>query len=94
MTRFRPVHATVVLFTARAVTVYLWHEVALVLGVLLIDQMWRMPTLERSLPLGADWFLSLVVWPLIGAAVLLIGWVEDMAAKRPPRLWPRPASRT
>ena len=92
VTRFRPVHATVVLFNARAVTVYLWHEVALVLGVLLIDQMWRVPALENSLPLGADWFMFLVAWPLIGLAVLLIGWSEDWAAKRPRRLWPRPDS--
>lgn len=30
--RLRPVHAAVVLLNARAVTVYLWHEVALVAG--------------------------------------------------------------
>ncbi|CAM5573837.1 putative protein OS=Streptomyces aurantiogriseus OX=66870 GN=GCM10010251_59390 PE=4 SV=1 [Streptomyces aurantiogriseus] len=27
--------------------------------------------------------------PLIGVAVLVVGWAEDVAAKRPPRLWPR-----
>ncbi|WP_338702885.1 glycosyltransferase [Streptomyces sp. Q6] len=86
--RLRPVHATVVLLNARAVTVYLWHEVALVLGVLLIDQLWKVHALETALPLGADWFLFLVVWPLIGAAILLVGWVEDRAAERPVRLWP------
>ncbi|MDX3387217.1 glycosyltransferase [Streptomyces niveiscabiei] len=90
VTRLRPVHATVVLLNARAVTVYLWHEVALVLGVLLIDRMWRVRALETALPLGADWFLYLVAWPLIGAAVLLAGWAEDTAARRPVRLWPRP----
>lgn len=82
-------HAGVVLLNARAVTVYLWHEVALVLGVLLIDRMWAVPALERSLPLDAGWFLFLLVWPLIGAAVLLVGWAEDVAAGRRPRLWPR-----
>ncbi|GHB32060.1 hypothetical protein GCM10010306_026550 [Streptomyces umbrinus] len=93
VTRLRPVHAGVVLLNSRAVTVYLWHEVALLLGVLLIDRMWQVPALERSLPLDADWFLFLVGWPLIGAAVLLIGWAEDVAAKRPARLWPRPGAR-
>ncbi|WTX20223.1 acyltransferase [Streptomyces sp. NBC_00005] len=88
--RHRPLHAVVVLLNARAVTVYLWHEVALVLGVVLIDQMWRVPALENSLPLGAEWFLYLVAWPLIAVAVLLVGWSEDRAAKRPIRLWPRP----
>ncbi|MCD7442302.1 glycosyltransferase [Streptomyces lincolnensis] len=92
--RFRPVHASVVLLNARAVTVYLWHEVALVLGVVLIDRAWRVDVLERFLPLGADWFLFLLAWPLIGAAVLLIDWVEDVAARRGPRLWPRPAPGT
>nr|WP_309221700.1 acyltransferase [Streptomyces sp. Act143] len=91
VTRHRPLHATVVLLNARAVTVYLWHEVALVLGVLLIDQMWRVPALENRLPLDAGWFLYLLAWPLIALAVLLVGWCEDRAAKRPLRLWPRPA---
>ncbi|MET8471810.1 glycosyltransferase [Streptomyces sp. NPDC006422] len=89
--RLRPVHATVVLLNARAVTVYLWHEVALVLGVLLIDRMWQVPALERALPLGSQWFLFLLVWPLIGVAIVLVGWVEDLAAKRPVRLWPLPS---
>jgi len=92
--RHRPLHATVVLLNARAVTVYLWHEVALVLAVVLVDRMWGVPALENSLPLGATWFLYLVVWPLIAVAVLLVGWAEDRAAKRPARLWPRPVRRT
>ncbi|MDH6514866.1 peptidoglycan/xylan/chitin deacetylase (PgdA/CDA1 family)/glycosyltransferase involved in cell wall biosynthesis/peptidoglycan/LPS O-acetylase OafA/YrhL [Streptomyces sp. SAI-135] len=91
--RYRAVHAAVVLLNARAVTVYLWHEVALVLGVLLIDRMWRVHALETTLPLAADWFLFLLAWPLIGGAVLLTGWVEDVAARRRPRPWPRPAPR-
>ncbi|MDH6501572.1 glycosyltransferase [Streptomyces sp. SAI-083] len=88
--RYRPVHAAVVLLNARAVTVYLWHEVALVLGVLLIDRMWQVHALETVLPLEADWFLFLLAWPLVGAAVLLAGWVEDVAARRRPRPWPTP----
>ncbi|MGW3106855.1 glycosyltransferase [Streptomyces sp. NPDC001100] len=92
--RHRPLHDTVVLLNARAVTVYLWHEVALVLGVVLIDRMWRVPALGNSLPLGATWFLYLVAWPLIAVAVLLVGWAEDRAAKRPARLWPRPVRQT
>ncbi|MFC3351212.1 hypothetical protein ACFOOM_28045 [Streptomyces echinoruber] len=75
--RVRPVHAAVVLLNARAVTVYLWHEVALVLGVLLIDRMQRVPALENSLPLGATRFLYVLAWPLIASAVLPAGWTED-----------------
>jgi hypothetical protein len=29
-----------------------------------------------------------LVWPLIGLAILAFGWIEDLAAKRGPRLWP------
>ncbi|MGW2829569.1 acyltransferase family protein [Streptomyces sp. NPDC001286] len=92
--RYRPVHGAVVLLNARAVTVYLWHEVALVLAVLLVDRMWQVPALENSLPLGATWLLYLVAWPLIAVAVLLVGWVEDRAARRPARLWPWPAPKS
>ncbi|MGW6316507.1 acyltransferase family protein [Streptomyces sp. NPDC055099] len=91
--RHRPLHAAVVWFNARAVTIYLWHEVALVCGILLVDQMWKVPAMESYLPLDTQWFLFLVAWPLIVVAVLLIGWTEDWAAKRPLRLWPRPAGR-
>ncbi|MFC9017379.1 acyltransferase, partial [Streptomyces albidoflavus] len=33
-------------------------------------------------------WMFVLVWPLIGLMVLAVGWVEDLAAKRPPRLWP------
>jgi len=79
-----PVH----LLNARAVTVYLWHEVALVLTVPLTDLMWKVPAFEMSLPLDAVWFQYLVAWPLIAIAVVLFGWTEDLAARRRPRLWP------
>ncbi|MES5819821.1 acyltransferase [Streptomyces sp. RG80] len=90
VTRVRPVHSAVVLLNARAVTMYLWHEVALVAGVLLIDLMWRVPALERLLPLDSAGLLYALAWPLLGVAVLLTGWSEDRAAERPVRLWPRP----
>lgn len=85
----RPVAARVVkVFNARAVTVYLWHEVALMVSVPLIDLMWNVPALEQRLPLGSTWFQFGVAWVLIAAAVVLLGWVEDVAAKRRPRLLP------
>ncbi|WUD75639.1 acyltransferase [Streptomyces sp. NBC_00510] len=94
--RFRPrrmgrlpvADGAVGLLNARAVTVYLWHEVALFASVPLIDLMWDVPFFEAHLPLDATWFQFLVVWPLIGAAVLLVGWTEDVASRRRPRLWP------
>ncbi|MFJ6465311.1 acyltransferase [Streptomyces sp. NPDC091387] len=73
---------------ARAVTVYLWHEVALMVSVPLIDLMWNVPAFETYLPLDSIWLQFGVAWVLIAAAVVLLGWVEDVAARRAPRLLP------
>ena len=78
----------VTIFNARAVTVYLWHEVALMASVPLIDVLWEVPAFERDLPLDSVWFQFGAVWVLIAAAVALLGWVADVAAKRRPRLLP------
>ncbi|MFD7458470.1 MULTISPECIES: acyltransferase family protein [unclassified Streptomyces] len=75
-------------FNARAVTVYLWHEIALILAVPLIDRFWEVPAFEAHLPLESQWFMFGVGWVLIAAFVLLCGWVEDVAGKRTPRLLP------
>ncbi|MEQ7010089.1 acyltransferase [Actinopolymorpha sp. B17G11] len=85
---WRPVAAVVNLFNARAVTVYLWHEVALVASVLVIDAMWDVPLFEEVLPLDSAWFSFAVAWPLIAVAIVAVGWVEDLAARRRRRLWP------
>ncbi|WP_329067226.1 acyltransferase family protein [Streptomyces sp. NBC_01429] len=85
----RPVADRIVtVFNARAVTVYLWHEVALMASVPLIDLMWDIPAFERDLPLDSMWFQFGIAWVLIAVAVALFGWVEDVAAKRRPRLLP------
>ncbi|GHD49274.1 integral membrane transferase [Streptomyces galbus] len=88
LTRFRRLDRTVTVFNARAVTIYLWHEIALVLAVPLIDRFWDVPALETYLPLDSQWFLFGVGWVLIALFVLLCGWVEDVAARRTPRLLP------
>lgn len=68
---------------ARAVTVYLWHGVA-------IAAVW--PVLER---IGLDDLGKLEAPVSLGVAVVLtvaavavFGWAEDLAARRRPRLWP------
>jgi hypothetical protein len=38
-------------------------------------------------------WMFVLVWPLIGLAIVSVGWVEDLAAKRSPRLWPNGAKR-
>ncbi|MFE6287904.1 acyltransferase [Streptomyces sp. NPDC057877] len=88
LARFRRLDRIVAVLNARAVTVYLWHEIALILAVPLIDRFWRVPAFEAHLPLESQWFLFGVAWVLIGVFVLLCGWVEDVAARRAPRLVP------
>ncbi|MFE9928840.1 acyltransferase [Streptomyces sp. NPDC005533] len=80
------------LLNARAVSVYLWHEVALVLAVPLIDPLWTVDFVSTHLRwlVGGPWFLLLVAIPLLALLVLTFGWIEDVAAKRSPRLFPYP----
>ncbi|MET9019656.1 acyltransferase [Actinopolymorpha sp. NPDC004070] len=87
--RTRPIDTLVHVFNARAVTIYLWHELALIAAVLVIDWMWSVPSLAKSLPLQTNWWKYVLTWPLLVVAVLAFGWVEDLAAKRRPQLWPR-----
>ncbi|WP_432032058.1 acyltransferase family protein [Streptomyces antibioticus] len=88
LTRLRRTNRIVTVFNARAVTIYLWHEIALLLAVPLIDRFWDVPAFEAYLPLESQWFLFGVGWLLIGVFVLLCGWVEDVAARKRPRLLP------
>ncbi|MFJ7156470.1 acyltransferase [Streptomyces sp. NPDC101118] len=77
---------------ARAVSVYLWHQVALVAAIPLIDPLWSVPFVYEHFQwlLASQWFTLLVAIPLVALLVLTFGWVEDVAAKRPPRLLPYP----
>ncbi|MEU8793792.1 acyltransferase [Streptomyces sp. NPDC048643] len=88
LTRFRRLGRAVTIFNGRAVTIYLWHEIALILAVPLIDQFWKVPAFEAWLPLESQWFLFAVGWVLIWIAIFLFGWVEDVAARKRPRLLP------
>jgi len=69
----------------RAVTIYLWHNVAITLAVWLFDplKLWRIPT--QGLEDAVDFSLALAA---LAVAVLALGWVEDLAARRPPRISP------
>ncbi|MBB6419042.1 hypothetical protein HDC93_004644 [Streptomyces sp. AK010] len=75
-------------FNARAVTICLWHEIALVPAVPLIDRFWDVPAFEAYLPLDSQWFMLGVGWVPIAVFVLLCAWVEDVAAREQPRLLP------
>ncbi|MDT7843704.1 acyltransferase family protein [Streptomyces justiciae] len=88
LTRFKRLDRVVTIFNARAVTIYLWHEIALILAVPLIDQFWNVPAFEKYLPLESQWFMFGIGWLLIAVFVLACGWVEDVAARKRPRLLP------
>jgi len=68
----------VTLITARAVTIYLWHNVAIDLAVVVNDRVGLYGTPE----------LVVTAVLLTGVAILLFGWVEDLAARRPVQLVP------
>jgi peptidoglycan/LPS O-acetylase OafA/YrhL len=69
----------------RAVTIYLWHNVAITLAVALFDplKLWRIP--GQGWEDMVDFGLALA---MLTVAVLAVGWVEDLAARRRPRLSP------
>ncbi|WP_245703135.1 acyltransferase family protein [Streptomyces lushanensis] len=78
----------------RAVTIYLWHNLLIMATVPLIDQLWSIPGIDAysaELDSAYSALMLVLVWPLIALMILAIGWVEDVAAKRAPRLWPNGA---
>ncbi|MER6284342.1 acyltransferase family protein [Streptomyces sviceus] len=83
----------VTLSNNRAVTIYLWHNLLIMATVPIIDQAYNLPFMQSDRAVAAldstdmVWMFVLV-WPLIGLAILAFGWIEDLAAKRRPRLWP------
>ncbi|MFD7706447.1 acyltransferase [Streptomyces sp. NPDC059786] len=88
LARFKKLDRIVTIFNGRAVTIYLWHEIALILAVPVVDQFWKVPAFEKYLPLESQWFMFGIGWILIWIAIPLFGWVEDVAARKRPRLLP------
>jgi hypothetical protein len=84
LAKIRPLDTAVSVLNARAVTVYLWHNLAIatvwpVLTVLALDDLGtRMEGLTE--------FAVALVLTLF--AVVAFGWAEDLAARRRPSLWP------
>ena len=74
---------------ARAMTIYLWGGACIWAAVRLAPRLptpgwWPdVPALEAAQRV-------VLVWVLLVAAVLVVGWVEDLAAGRPPRINPLP----
>ncbi|NBE56006.1 acyltransferase family protein [Streptomyces boluensis] len=82
----------VTLSNNRAVTIYLWHNLLILSTVPLLDRLWDIPFVDAHLSGALETtypvWMFVLVWPLIGLAVLATGWAEDLAARRRPRLWP------
>jgi peptidoglycan-N-acetylglucosamine deacetylase len=74
LARVRPLDRFVSTVNSRAVTIYLWHNPAIAVCFVVGDAVgaWR---------LGDAGYLAVAV-ALVGVAVLLLGWVEDLAARR------------
>jgi peptidoglycan/LPS O-acetylase OafA/YrhL len=91
--RLRRFDGLITLANNRAVTVYLWHNLLITATVPLLDQVYRLPLLRGEeaaavLDAGSGLWMCVLVWPLLGVAILAFGWVEDLAARRRPRPWP------
>lgn len=88
----------VTLSNNRAVTIYLWHNLLIMVTVPIIDLTYRLPFMQSDRAVAAldatdMLWMFVLVWPLIALAILAFGWIEDLAAKRRPRLWPNGSRR-
>jgi peptidoglycan/LPS O-acetylase OafA/YrhL len=88
----------VTLSNNRAVTIYLWHNLLILATVPLIDLAYDLPFMQGDRAVSAldstyNLWMFVLVWPLIGLTIVAFGWVEDIAAKRSPRLWPNGAGK-
>ncbi|MEU5509334.1 acyltransferase family protein [Streptomyces fungicidicus] len=80
----------ITLLNSRAVTIYLWHNVCILIAATLWDQLWGFDVLYENVPwlLESPWPVLALAWVLIGSCAVWFGWMEDVAAKRKPQLWP------
>jgi peptidoglycan/LPS O-acetylase OafA/YrhL len=81
----------------RAVTIYLWHNMLIMATVPILDQIYNLPFMQSDRAVSAldatyMLWMFVLVWPLIGLTIMAFGWIEDIAAKRSPRLWPNGSS--
>ncbi|WP_431976617.1 acyltransferase family protein [Micromonospora haikouensis] len=73
----------VTVLNRRALTVYLWHMPFVVALTPLVDVVgW-----SHQDPVGLA-IRVVLVFALVGAVTAAVGWVEDVAARRPPELFP------
>ncbi|MFD0968257.1 acyltransferase family protein [Plantactinospora endophytica] len=87
--RWAPLGRAVTVLNSRALTVYLWHMPF----VIALNELLSGLGLAHSTTLGLAARLAAVA-VLVAVAVALFGWVEDLAARRPPCLLPGGTLRT
>ncbi|WP_306925278.1 acyltransferase family protein [Arthrobacter globiformis] len=80
----------VTLINNRAITIYLWHNLLLVVTVVVINRLYELDAVAAAIPwiLDSEWTQFFAVWLVLAIMFLTIGWVEDIAAERSPQLWP------
>ncbi|WP_158220307.1 acyltransferase, partial [Kineosporia sp. A_224] len=80
----------VAVVNSRAMTIYLWGNVAIFLSHPLLDLWSVTAALDQDTWVGATQ-AYLASWLVLVACVLAFGWCEDLAARRPVRInpWPR-----
>jgi peptidoglycan/LPS O-acetylase OafA/YrhL len=84
--RLPTLDAVISLFNSRAMTIYLWGNFAIFLAPYALAYT---PLAQYDVDNAGGFALEFAMaWALIFAAVLLVGWVEDIAAARKPRLLP------
>ncbi|MFF5078566.1 acyltransferase [Actinoplanes sp. NPDC000266] len=90
LTKRRGLDNWVTLINARAVTIYLWNNVAIALCFPIGDALNTWIFGET----GEEISYCVIALALLVNAVLFFGWVEDLAAKRKLRFlpWPQPAA--
>ncbi|MEV6959630.1 acyltransferase [Streptomyces sp. NPDC051207] len=81
------------LLNSRAVTIYLWHNVCILVVVTMWDQLWNIDVLSMHVSwlLESQWPVLACTWVLICSCIVWFGWAEDLAARRKPQLWPTTA---
>ncbi|MFF0202135.1 acyltransferase [Streptomyces sp. NPDC005017] len=80
----------ITLLNSRAVTIYLWHNICILVAATLWDRLWSIDVMWQhySWLLESPWPVLVVTWILICSCIVWFGWAEDLAAKRKPELWP------
>ncbi|MEU4653906.1 acyltransferase [Streptomyces sp. NPDC023723] len=80
----------ITLLNSRAVTIYLWHNLCILVAATMWDQLWNFDVMWQhfSWLLESPWPVLVFVWMWIATCIVCFGWMEDVAAKRKPQLWP------